>query len=149
VTDFPLQEYVPKVFAGLGFLITLIGVGSYLQGGPVRPQAIGPKTQERTANFTSQRAANETPLVSATPRETSTPAPALPAGSQPRPANVSAGPAKQLTPAKNNAEGAYYFCGAATRKGTPCMRRVRGNVRCYQHTGQPAILQPDRLRIGP
>jgi hypothetical protein len=41
-----------------------------------------------------------------------------------------------------------YFCGAETKKGTPCSRRVKGNTRCYQHKGMPAMLPPDKLKIG-
>lgn len=31
------------------------------------------------------------------------------------------------------------FCGAETKKGTPCSRRVKGATRCYQHHGMPAM----------
>lgn len=33
-----------------------------------------------------------------------------------------------------------YICGALTKKGTPCRRRVRGTGRCWQHKGQPAAI---------
>lgn len=39
------------------------------------------------------------------------------------------------------------ICGARTRKGTPCQRRVRGTGRCWQHRGQPAMLPPEKLII--
>jgi hypothetical protein len=45
-------------------------------------------------------------------------------------------------------DGPVYICGAQTKKGTPCSRRVKGNVRCFQHTGMPAMLPPDKLRVG-
>jgi len=32
-------------------------------------------------------------------------------------------------------EEAVYLCGARTKKGTPCSRRVHGPVRCWQHKG--------------
>ena len=32
------------------------------------------------------------------------------------------------------------ICGARTKKGTPCQRRVRGTGRCWQHLGKPAML---------
>ena len=38
-----------------------------------------------------------------------------------------------------------YFCGAQTKKGTPCSRRVKGGGRCWQHSGQPAMLPPEKL----
>jgi hypothetical protein len=33
-----------------------------------------------------------------------------------------------------------YICGARTRKGTPCSRRVHGPVRCWQHKGLPSMV---------
>ena len=40
-----------------------------------------------------------------------------------------------------------YSCGARTRKGTACSRRVHGPVRCWQHLGLPAMLPQEQLRI--
>ena len=40
-----------------------------------------------------------------------------------------------------------YVCGARTKKGTPCQRRVRGPGRCWQHRGRPAILPPSKLVV--
>lgn len=33
-----------------------------------------------------------------------------------------------------------YLCGARTKKGTPCSRRVHGPVRCWQHKGMSSII---------
>ena len=44
-------------------------------------------------------------------------------------------------------EAVDYTCGARTKKGTPCLRRVHGPVRCWQHLGKPAILPQDSLMI--
>jgi len=59
------------------------------------------------------------------------------------------------TPAVQNSSNALapvsvddvYICGARTKKGTPCSRRVHGPVRCWQHKGQPAILPVEKLRV--
>lgn len=40
-----------------------------------------------------------------------------------------------------------YICGARTKKGTPCQRRVRGPFRCWQHRGLPAMLPPSKLIV--
>ena len=40
-----------------------------------------------------------------------------------------------------------YTCGARTKKGTPCSRRVHGPVRCWQHKGAKAMLPPERLLV--
>jgi hypothetical protein len=38
-------------------------------------------------------------------------------------------------------------CGARTKKGTPCQRRVRGTGRCWQHRGMRAMLPPEKLIV--
>ncbi|HJR08760.1 MAG TPA: hypothetical protein VJ842_15985 [Pyrinomonadaceae bacterium] len=39
------------------------------------------------------------------------------------------------------------ICGARTKKGTPCSRRVRGTGRCWQHRGKPAMLPAAKLIV--
>lgn len=38
-------------------------------------------------------------------------------------------------------EPASAFCGARTRRGTPCRRLVQPGQRCAQHRGQPFLMQ--------
>jgi hypothetical protein len=40
-----------------------------------------------------------------------------------------------------------YMCGAKTKKGMPCSRKVKGSVRCWQHLGQEAMLPAKDLKI--
>ena len=40
-----------------------------------------------------------------------------------------------------------YICGAKTKKGTPCSRRVHGPTRCWQHKGLPAMLPNEKLIV--
>jgi hypothetical protein len=47
----------------------------------------------------------------------------------------------------SSAVAEVYMCGARTKKGTPCTRRVHGPVRCWQHKGMPAALSPEKLRV--
>jgi len=44
-------------------------------------------------------------------------------------------------------EEVVYLCGARTKKGTPCSRRVHGPVRCWQHKGLPAMLPQEELLV--
>jgi len=47
-----------------------------------------------------------------------------------------------------NEEG--YICGARTRKGTPCRRRVHvAGERCFQHKGLAAMVPLEKLIIKP
>ncbi len=42
---------------------------------------------------------------------------------------------------------AVYMCGARTKKGTPCSRRMHEPVRCWQHKGMKAMLPPEKLIV--
>ncbi|MFN2578939.1 MAG: hypothetical protein ABR607_14760 [Pyrinomonadaceae bacterium] len=58
-----------------------------------------------------------------------------------------------LTPAANftvSTDDAVFICGARTKKGTPCRRRVHAaGDRCFQHKGMPAMLPLEKLTIKP
>jgi hypothetical protein len=43
-----------------------------------------------------------------------------------------------------------YICGARTKKGTPCHRRVHvPGERCFQHKGLPSLLPLSKLVVRP
>jgi hypothetical protein len=45
---------------------------------------------------------------------------------------------------------ATYICGARTKKGAPCRRRVHvPGERCYQHKGRTAMVALEKLVINP
>jgi hypothetical protein len=50
-------------------------------------------------------------------------------------------------PQTSSTEEVVYICGARTKKGKPCSRRVHGPVRCWQHKGMPAILAEEKLVV--
>jgi hypothetical protein len=56
-------------------------------------------------------------------------------------------------PISNSAQVAdenAYICGARTKKGAPCHRRVHfAGERCFQHKGLPAMVPPEKLIIKP
>jgi hypothetical protein len=57
-------------------------------------------------------------------------------------------------PSKSEGPGSVddkvYICGARTKKGTPCKRRVHvAGDRCYQHQGKPAMVPLEKLVINP
>jgi hypothetical protein len=59
----------------------------------------------------------------------------LPASARPEPLAVNA-----ATERPADSSEPVTLCGALTKKGTPCQRRVRGTGRCWQHKGQPAAI---------
>lgn len=44
---------------------------------------------------------------------------------------------KQLTSQAKPSTEPTYYCGALTKKGTPCSRRVKVKGHCWQHAGRP------------
>lgn len=45
------------------------------------------------------------------------------------------------------AQETVSICGARTKRGTPCSRKVRGTGRCWQHRGKAAMLPAARLIV--
>lgn len=62
------------------------------------------------------------------------------------PSSQSGADARELEPPTDPQE-VVSICGARTKKGTPCSRRVRGVGRCWQHRGLPAMLPASRLIV--
>jgi len=60
---------------------------------------------------------------------------------------AAAAPSAQNTQTATPVEEKTYICGARTKKGTPCSRRVRGPVRCWQHKGAQAMLPLEKLVV--
>ena len=69
---------------------------------------------------------------------------AVPPATKPQPAY---GPDGTAGERPTDPEEVVYICGARTKKGTPCQRRVRGPGRCWQHRGKPAMLPPSKLIV--
>ena len=67
-------------------------------------------------------------------------------GAAPKPEPVY-GPDGTANERPTDPEEVVYVCGARTKKGTPCQRRVRGPGRCWQHRGMPAVLPPSKLVV--
>jgi hypothetical protein len=108
--------------------MTLIGVG-YIAGRVRRP-APPPLTIIRRA---------DSPLTS--PEDPGSPNSKVPATASAA-SQVNGSAASAATP-----EEEVYICGARTKKGAPCSRRVHGPVRCWQHKGMPAMLAQEKLLV--
>lgn len=62
------------------------------------------------------------------------------------PANAESSDPAQHSQATTD-EDLVYTCGARTKKGTPCARRVHNPVRCWQHKGSPPMLPLEKLIV--
>jgi hypothetical protein len=115
-------HFVPALLTTLG----LIGAG-YVAG-RVRSPAPPPLIIERRL---------DSPLNDKEPPRTSSLQPSAESGLKQTETTNAAPPVEEVV----------YLCGARTKKGTPCSRRVHGPVRCWQHKGMPAMLPPEKLLI--
>jgi hypothetical protein len=119
------------------------------------------------AGFVAGRALRSAPPPLVIERSASNPPPlAAQLSTAGREANATnASPATNASGATNDARGERYgadgteterptdpseivsMCGARTKKGTPCSRRVRGTGRCWQHRGKAAMLPASKLMV--
>jgi len=143
-TDFTLQEFLPKGVILLASVISIFGVVSFFSRGPERADLAASRKISRPQNAVVNTA---NPEPATPPQVDNTPAPASNVIATQRPQTLAAMPSNYTARAPVTVADEVYICGAVTKKGTPCSRRVKGNVRCWQHIGQPAMLPPNQLRI--
>lgn len=134
------HEMLPRVILGMACIFGIFGVGSFFRGNA--PEA---DRSRQNALFVSE--SRKDPAIELKPRN-----PASPPGvynldvgkndtPMPPAAGNSAGAVSKEQPRLRNSasDGPAYFCGAMTKKGKPCSRRVKSpNDRCWQHAGQPS-----------
>lgn len=139
-SEFKGQDLIPRAIAAGGVLVGILGLGSYLRNGPTATNSLAVR---QPARLVEQKPVESPPGPQLTKTETVSPQTVtnLPQTLSPQPASKQA--SKPLV-----ADEPLYYCGAETKKGTPCTRRVKGNTRCFQHQGMPAMLSAEKLRIG-
>ena len=118
-----------KVRLGPALLVTVALFGAGYVAGFVRRPVPPPLVIERRS---------DSPLTDSAPGSSAL-----------RPGTSESGinPNSTSTSSPATVEELVYLCGARTKKGTPCSRRVHGPVRCWQHKGMPAMMPPEKLII--
>lgn len=148
--EFKGQEILVKLIVVAGVVSGMIGVASYVNSGAKQSDLLALKQPSRTydqplppkrpvqelSNAPVQRTAesllNGQPVLNGQPEQRSLSSISAPNPAAPRPKVVR--------------DESVEFCGAETKKGTPCSRRVKGNTRCFQHIGMPkmsSVYEPD------
>lgn len=145
-TDFWIYDKLSWAVVGIALVFGLFGIGIYLQkpekqlniaqnqfaASNARSDLVQPKPIAQVSNNSGVQASTQT---------------ANNFTQQNNPAQLAELKIKQAkTPVADTAEK-VYFCGAMTKKGTMCSRRVKGGGRCWQHEGQTATLPPEKLII--
>lgn len=131
-------DLLPRITVGVGLLAAVFGFGSfYGNSGPSRDEP-------RQLNL-SQATRSSVPQRTIQPEDQpENVAPSAPVMQAPVDAGIDRVlPDQNQFASKNGSKAAavVYFCGARTKKGTPCSRRVKHpSTRCYQHEGKAAAM---------
>lgn len=124
------KEYdlVPRAAAIVAIVIAIAGFTAYFGSGSPSEKPLDP-TRLVDAKPRQPKPANADNASGATlPQASPTVQPQPEAGSS-RPDSM------QRQALSNSSTEAVYYCGALTRKGTPCTRRVKTPGHCWQHGG--------------
>ncbi len=149
-TNYVLKERLPQVFIVLMAFVGIWGGGSYWRSYE-KPLTVSTKQMAANPPSSSKNPAKQSSQVDTNSGMQQLP----PANNAQTNSQIAAQkqnlatkpPPKQSESVPLAAEETVYFCGAATKKGTPCSRRVKGGGRCWQHKGQNAMLPPEKLII--
>ena len=145
-TDMTVQDWAPRIVVRLALVVLAVGAVNFVAGSGGRRELavtrpatraveqpktadVAPPAQEPVRPVSAQTQAAASDERTAAPRTLA----ALDPPAAARPAPVVSDP--------------VYYCGAETKKGTPCSRKVKGNVRCWQHAGMPAMVPADKLLV--
>ncbi len=128
------HDLIPRAAAVVLVLFGAAGIMAYLGGGssprdPSRAKIRQPKNEPVPEAGRPQTPDSTRPNVS--------PLPVTTAGDPP--SETPASNTKQRGGQRDSSTEPVYHCGAMTKKGTPCTRRVKLPGRCWQHPGQPAM----------
>lgn len=146
-TELGIYDWIPRILVGIGLLFGLSGIGIYLQK-PDKPlniasnQLVMPNAQTDAMRMkTVAQVSNASGVQVSSPPGNSVTQAKTPT------TVVQAAELKSKPVEKPTAQAAekVYFCGAMTKKGTMCSRRVKNGGRCWQHEGQTAMLPQEKL----
>lgn len=147
-SEFRFIDWFPRIGVVISLLLALLGFGSYLKT-PDKPLNV--TNNQFTVAASNKNQTEKNSNISKVQSQTNVTNVTLPNTSNiqnPLRDNttLAAKPSSNLT-TQNIPEEPVYFCGAQTKKGSPCTRKVKGGGRCWQHTGQPAMLPKEKLVV--
>jgi hypothetical protein len=158
--DFKIQDWFPRGILGISVLGMVFGLGNYLKQPEKNIQITANElpiasTKEVKDSFNKQLEiqvsenkviAKTEPktLVSEIKSQKTEPQQEVGTFSKQKELSITAAQIVQKEPTE-----IVYFCGAKTKKGTPCSRKVKAPERCWQHFGQETQISQEKLKIKP
>lgn len=136
--EFKGNEIIPKAGFAVGVLLGVIGLASLFGSGT---KSGNTRVLDGDVRVAKEDVVQRARLVANIPAAEADRPPVHTA--TPPPASNSRGPSAVIPPvvakAPERVDDRPTYCGAETRKGTPCSRRVKSGGRCFQHAGMPAM----------
>jgi hypothetical protein len=154
-TEFTVNEWMPKIGLGIGLLFGIFFIGSFFQN------------SDKLENGSSTKLLKSSQQLNSLPDQKSVKQLAELPGNKAQDKNLVATPSVQIQTNSQSADSSQgldqrkqaelfqkqqndkkevvYYCGAETKKGTPCSRRMKGGGRCWQHQGKKAMLPESQL----
>lgn len=147
-TDFTVYEWTIRALFGIGLILVLSGIGGFF----LKPEKQLSLTANQFVGNVSSNKSEATNLKNTAAVSANNSNQMLAQANVQNPQNqFPVAPLKsnlksaQIDSSSKESSEAVYFCGAQTKKGTLCSRRVKGGGRCWQHVGQPAMLPQAKL----
>lgn len=134
-TEFGVYEKIPLILTFLGVIFGIAGLASYWRT-PEKALNVAPNQLISVAQNANKAETNRTIL----PQSSSNTLVQTSANLQKQAKNEVVPANLKTKQFESPAQEIAYFCGAATKKGTSCSRRVKGGGRCWQHIGQPPMM---------
>jgi hypothetical protein len=152
-TDFGLYDWIPTLVLAVGLILGVVGIGnlgrkqerdlivlSNQSPGNLQNSNKGFIAQSSEATNSNQIIAQPSVATKANNSSVQIKSPVAPVAFKTNEKS------KSFENQPDTTREIVYFCGAQTKKGTPCSRHIKNaGGRCWQHVGQTAILPPEKL----
>ena len=127
-----LHDLIQRAAVIVALLFGAAGITAYLSAPVHDASASGSLRQAREIKTDGQRSIAATSYNNSA--NSNQPSPVIPADTA---VNAHTTNLLQREIPQNSSTEPVYYCGAMTKRGTPCTRRVKTPGRCWQHIGQP------------
>lgn len=150
--EFKVQDWKPRIVLVCGVLLTIFGLGTYWRTSGNLPNSSTKSLVKTSVNLDKKQIVqNVEPQISTNRSvqngEQTQPNSTIKETNLPKSSPGRSLKTKDSEIAATDPEEKLYFCGAQTKKGSPCSRKVKGGGRCWQHLGQPAMLPQEKLIV--
>jgi hypothetical protein len=140
-TEFKGVDYLPRAVTALAAITLLVGAAGLFRSDRKLPASAGIDMTQQRRFVSTNKTPDQNLAISTDEGKTNKLLQNTPQQNIPTSQAIPDANSLQRQPAQKTSTEAVYFCGALTKKGTPCTRRVKTKgARCFQHVGQPSAV---------